>query len=123
MKTALPVGGKFAKRIKNQEAEQDTSEIKQHLQEFCQKLTSQFGPACSNLVADIIVKEAYPVEEILNTANSEACDVIVLGTHGKGLLRHSFLGTVAREVLERSPRPVFVVPLPSDKTAIDWPPV
>jgi nucleotide-binding universal stress UspA family protein len=46
--------------------------------------------------------------------------VIVLGTHGKGLLRQAFLGSVARSVLERSRKPVFIVPLPSEKTDIDW---
>ncbi len=30
------------------------------------------------------------------------------------------LGSVAGSVLERSRKPVFVIPLPSEKTNIDW---
>jgi nucleotide-binding universal stress UspA family protein len=67
---------------------------------------------------DVIVTAAYPVEEILNIADAKACDVIVLGTHGKGWLRGTFLGSVARSVLERTRKPVFIVPLPADKTSI-----
>jgi nucleotide-binding universal stress UspA family protein len=60
------------------------------------------------------------VEEILNAADTKGCDVIVLGTHGKGWLKQAFLGSVARSVLERTRRPVFIIPLPSDKTSVDW---
>jgi nucleotide-binding universal stress UspA family protein len=73
-----------------------------------------------NLVSDIIVRAGYPVEEILNIADAQGCDVIVLGTHGKGLLKQAFLGSVARSVLERIRKPVFIVPLPSEKTGVDW---
>ncbi len=64
--------------------------------------------------------EGFPVEEILGTAEAKACDVIVMGTHEKGWLRETFLGSVARSVLERSRKPVLVVPLSSDKADIDW---
>ncbi len=60
------------------------------------------------------------MEEILNTADTEGCDVIVLGTHGKGWLKQTFLGSVALSVLERTRKPVFTIPLPSDKTSVDW---
>jgi len=46
--------------------------------------------------------------------------VIVLGTHGKGWLSREFLGSVARSVIERTRKPTLLVPLPSDKGAIDW---
>lgn len=72
-----------------------------------------------DLVSDTIVTMGYAVEEILNIADAKGCDVIVLGTHGKGWLRETFLGSVARSVLERTRKPVFVVPLPSDKADID----
>jgi nucleotide-binding universal stress UspA family protein len=60
------------------------------------------------------------VEEILNTADEKECDMIVLGTHGKGWLKQAFLGSVARSVLERTRRPAFLVPLPSEKSSVDW---
>ncbi len=107
---------KFLRQAKEQEKAEDVAEIKKRLQEFCQKVESQVGPPCIDLVSGIIVKEGYAVEEILNTADAEDCDVIVLGTHGKGLLRQAFLGSVARSVLERARKPVFIIPLPSGLT-------
>jgi nucleotide-binding universal stress UspA family protein len=62
----------------------------------------------------------HPVEEILKAVDEESCDAIVLGTHGKGFLRQTFLGSVAGSVLERTRKPVFIIPLPSEKTNIDW---
>ena len=37
-----------------------------------------------------------------------------MGTHGKGALENTFVGSVARRVLRRTRHPVFVVPLPRD---------
>ena len=87
---------------------------------FCQKVESQIGPPCADLVSDVIIRDGYPVEEILNAADTEGCDIIVLGTHGKGLLKQAFLGNIARSVLERTRKPVFIIPLPSETTSADW---
>jgi nucleotide-binding universal stress UspA family protein len=97
-----------------------TEEIKGHLQEFCRKTEAQMGPPCVALVAKILVPRGHPPEEILNAANEEGCDVIVLGTHGKGFLAHTFLGSVSSAVLHRTRKPVFIIPLPSEKTGTDW---
>ena len=107
------------RQAKELEAEQDIAEIKKRLQEFSRKVGSQIGSSSVDLVSETIVKEGFAAEEILNLADEKECDVIVLGTHGKGWLRGTFLGSVARSVLERTRKPVFVVPLPSDKTGID----
>jgi nucleotide-binding universal stress UspA family protein len=107
------------REAKEQEADEDLGVIKKRLQEFSEKVGSQIGSSGADLVSDVIVTAAYPVEEILNIADAKACDVIVLGTHGKGWLRGTFLGSVARSVLERTRKPVFIVPLPADKTSID----
>ena len=45
------------------------------------------------------------VRRTLNTADEQGCDVIVLGTHGKGWLSREFLGSVARSVIERARKP------------------
>jgi hypothetical protein len=41
-----------------------------------------------------------------------------LGTHGKGLLEQTFLGSVAHSVLDRAKKPVFIVPLPHEETGL-----
>jgi nucleotide-binding universal stress UspA family protein len=66
----------------------------------------------------MVVEVGYPAEEILKAADEEGCDLIILGSHGKGFLKHTFLGSVSRSVLERSRKPVFTIPLPSEKTSI-----
>jgi nucleotide-binding universal stress UspA family protein len=92
--------------------------IQKRLQEFCQIVEEKNSLACVNLVSKFIVDVGYPAEEILKALDEEGCDVIVLGSHGKGFLRHAFLGSVSRYVLDRSRKPVFIVPLPSDTTSI-----
>ena len=106
-------------RIKEQEKKRDAAEIKELLQQFCQNMESQIGPPCVDFVSEIIVKDGHPAEEILNTADSKECDVIVLGTHGKGWLKHTFLGGVASSVLGRTRKPVFIIPLPSEKSSAE----
>jgi len=108
------------KKSKKQEQQMNIEEIKKRLQEVCKRTEAQIGSACVELVSKIHVPLGYPVEEILKTADDEDCEAIVLGTHGKGFLRQTFLGSVAGSVLQRSRKPVFVTPLPSDKTKIDW---
>jgi nucleotide-binding universal stress UspA family protein len=56
----------------------------------------------------------------LNVAEDEGCDMIVLGTHGKGFLAHAFLGSVSSAVLHRTRKPVYIIPLPPENVSIDW---
>jgi nucleotide-binding universal stress UspA family protein len=91
--------------------------IKKRLEEFC-KRESQDAPQCLALVSSILVRPGYPVEEILKAADEEHCSMIVLGTHGKGFLKQTFLGSVARSVLDRAKKPVFIVPLPHEETGL-----
>ena len=104
--------------LREREKAEVVAKIRKRLQEFSQKLESETGSPCAGLVSDIIIVVGYPAEEILNAANTNECDVIVLGTHGKGWLKQTFLGSVARSVLERTRKPVFIIPLPSEKSSI-----
>ena len=106
--------------MKQKQQEETVEELKKHLQEFCQKAEARMGSPCVELVSKILVPRGHVPEMILNTADEEGCDVIVLGTHGKGFLAHAFLGSVSSAVLNRTRKPVFIVPLPSEKTPVDW---
>ena len=107
-------------KAKQREKEMNIEEIKKRLQVFCKNTETQIGFPCVELVSKILVPLGHPVEEILKAADDEGCDAIVLGTHGKGFLEQTFLGSVAGSVLERTRKPVFTIPLPSEKTNIDW---
>jgi nucleotide-binding universal stress UspA family protein len=106
--------------MEQQNREEVVEELKKHLQEFCKRAETQIGSPCVELVSKILVPIGHPPEKILNAADEEGCDVIVLGTHGKGLLAHTFLGSVSKAVLHRTRKPVFIIPLPSEKTGTDW---
>jgi len=111
--------GPIPKKTKERKITENIAEIKKRLQEFCLKVEPQIGSFGVDRVSEIIVREGYPVEEILDAADAKECDVIIMGTHGKGWLKQTFLGSVARSVLERSRKPVLIIPLPSEKTSAE----
>jgi nucleotide-binding universal stress UspA family protein len=106
--------------VKQKQQDETIEEMKKHLQTFCSKVEAQIGPPCVDLVSKILIRRGHPPEEILNTAEDEGCDMIVLGTHGKGFLAHTFLGSVSSAVLHRTRKPVYIIPLPPESVSIDW---
>jgi len=106
-------------KIQQQNIEEAVGEINKRLKNFCKVVEGQMGP-CLELVSNILVRLGHPGNEILGVAEREGCDLIVLGSHGKGFLEHAFLGSVSRMVLDRSRRPVFIIPLPSEEVDLDW---
>jgi nucleotide-binding universal stress UspA family protein len=50
-----------------------------------------------------------PVSKILETIVSEGIDLLVMGTHGRKGLEHAIFGSVAENVMEKSPVPVLIV--------------
>jgi nucleotide-binding universal stress UspA family protein len=106
--------------VKRKQQEETVEEIKKRLGDFCRKAEAEIGPPCVDLVSKILVPRGHPPEEVLNAADKEGCDVIVMGTHGKGFLAHTFLGSVSSAVLNRTQKPVFIIPLPSEKTTLEW---
>jgi nucleotide-binding universal stress UspA family protein len=100
--------------------EEIMAEIQKRLKNFCEKVDAKVGTPCLELVSNILVRVGHPVEEILQAAEQEGCDMILLGSHGKGFLTQTFLGSVSRSVLDRTRRPVFIIPLPPEKVDIPW---
>ncbi len=87
------------------------NELKKELEEFARTELVNFPEDFKN-IASIEVVHGRAVSQILQTADKIAADVIVMGTHGKGVLGHTFLGSVAEKVLQKSKRPVFIIPIP-----------
>lgn len=54
-------------------------------------------------------REGYPFVEIIRYAKDQAIDLIVMGTHGRTGLTHLLLGSVADNVVRKSPCPVLTV--------------
>ncbi len=99
--------------------ENNIDAIKKRLSTFCERVKRD-DPSCTFRVDAIEVCEGYPANTILEKADEFDCDLIVMGTHGKGIIRHAFLGSVAEKVLRRSHRPVLSVPLPEGDTELSF---
>lgn len=85
--------------------------LKKQLHDFAEKELAEF-PDDLKRFAGAEVFTGNPVSCILTEAARLNADVIVMGTHSKGALEHAFLGSVAEKVLQKSNRPIFVIPLP-----------
>lgn len=55
-----------------------------------------------------VVREGFPPDEILAEAKTGACDLLVMGTHGRSGLERVVLGSVTERVLRRAELPVLV---------------
>jgi nucleotide-binding universal stress UspA family protein len=98
----------FREMVESEREKEATKEIEKRRKAITQFVTSNIRKSASN----IIVRMGYPMEEILKVANEEKCDVIILGSHGKGVLTQTLLGSVSNAVLNRTRKPVFIIPLP-----------
>ncbi len=89
------------------------AEIKKRIDDFCKRELKN-KPTSLKRIASIQVIEGDPAGEILQKADKLKADMVIMGTHGKGLLAHPFLGKVAEKVLNRINVPVIIVPLPKE---------
>jgi len=62
-----------------------------------------------------VVRLGVEDSEITGLAEKERIHLIVMGTHGRTGLAHTFLGSVAERVVRHAPCPVLTVKLPSTK--------
>lgn len=61
------------------------------------------------------VANGPPARVILNYADENAADLIVLGTHGRSGLERHLLGSVTENVVRGADIPVFCVPMPTQE--------
>jgi len=62
------------------------------------------------------VVEGKPSREIVRYAEAEDCDLVVMGTHGRGGIDRLLLGSVAESVIRASSIPVTTVPVAEGET-------
>ena len=80
-------------------------EIRQYLEEITTALREE------GLSAQAMVMGSGPARTIVAVGESEAADLIMLATHGRGGLDRLFVGSVADRVVRHSRCPVFLVPV------------
>ena len=59
--------------------------------------------------AELVTGVGSPSGEIMNYAQKNNVDLIVMGTHGRGALAHAILGSVTERVVRFAPCPVLTV--------------
>ena len=57
-----------------------------------------------------IVEHGVPYKKIVEKAELEKVDMIIMSTHGRAGLNHLILGSVTEKVIAHAPCPVLVVP-------------
>ncbi|HEX5646966.1 MAG TPA: universal stress protein [Nitrospira sp.] len=68
--------------------------------------------ASAQVTADYLLRGGLPNDSILEAARTGSADLIVMGTHGRRGLAHTFYGSVAESVLRQSQCPVLTVRSP-----------
>jgi len=105
------LGEKQLKELEQNNMEKARKEMEQEIDDFAKKELANFPEDLARF-AGTEVAVGHPVIKILEIADRLDVDLIVMGTHGKGVLEYALLGSVTEKVLKKSTRPVFVVPLP-----------
>lgn len=77
-------------------------------QQFVSHITDKAAGA--GLQANGIVRLGRPAEEILGCAQENSCDIIVMGSHGRGPVATAVMGSIATKVISGGATPVLVVP-------------
>jgi len=63
--------------------------------------------SCPNFQRKVVSGD--PAAEILKTIESEGIDLVIMGTHGRKGLEHTIFGSVAENVVKKSPVPILVI--------------
>ena len=105
------IGDDRWEELKKRNEKEVLNTIEVRLKEFCDDMGAEFKD-CPFIVDDILVKIGEPVQEILDLANSANFDIVVMGTHGQGMLADAMMGSTARRVVRRAVKPVLVIRLP-----------
>ena len=105
------------KKISEEKIAYVKDRIKKRLKIFCEKELKN-DSECADRVESIELCGGFPPDVILRKADEFNCDVIVMGTHGKGIIRNTLLGSSSKRVLRRTRKPVFVIPLPKEEADI-----
>jgi nucleotide-binding universal stress UspA family protein len=91
--------------------------IEERLKQFAERELKD-DPETLKRVAGIHLAEGDPATVILDKTDELGCDMIIMGTHGKGAVSHAFLGSVSEKVLRHIRKPVYIIPLPKGETDI-----
>ena len=59
---------------------------------------------------EIIIKQGVPAEVILKESKAKEANLIIMGSHGRGVIMEAILGSVSKDVIKKAKVPVLIVP-------------
>ena len=108
------IGEKRWAELKKEKEAQVISNLKARLEEFCNGVLRE-TPNCPLQIDKTIVETGHPVDQIIRHAHRPDVDLIVMGSHGHGMLADVTMGSTSRRVLRRCKKPVLLIRLPEEK--------
>lgn len=82
-------------------------DAEKHLKEVVQDY------ARNGIQPELVVREGFPTDAILNFAQTQSVDLIVMGTHGRRGFDRFAMGSVTEQVLRKARCPVLVIRRPA----------
>jgi nucleotide-binding universal stress UspA family protein len=83
------------------------AQIEQNARRRAQRLVPTTGPLARRTTVTTTV--GVVVDSILDAITARHIDLVVMGTHGRGIVGQVVLGSVAQRIVQRSPVPVLTV--------------
>lgn len=89
----------------------DKREIEQHKKRLAEFVAEKVADAGAGLKMRQVVDAGQPFGAIVDCAEKEGVDLIVMSSHGRTGLSRMLIGSVTDKILRGAPCPVLVVPL------------
>ena len=105
------IGEEKWKTLVEQNKQQVIDTLKKRLEKFCNDVSAEL-PSCPFITDEIIVRMGIPFDEILIQCEKTNPDLVVMGTHGHGIISNAMIGGTSRRVLRRCKKPVMIIRLP-----------
>ena len=107
------MGEEKFKQLVEEHKDETTATIKRDIEVLKDKIVKEHLAGSVDTIQKIHVYEGDPELEILHMADELGVDMIVMGSHSKGLSQYTFMGSVANKVLKRGRVPMLLVPPPT----------
>ena len=105
------VGEKRLSSLRSEKEREIIASIHKRREDFAATFNRE-TPQHPFTVDRIIVETGHPVGRIIAAAEKIDADVIVMGSHGQGMLEQVVIGSTSRRVLRRCKKPVLNIRLP-----------
>lgn len=92
----------------------DKREMEQHKKRLAEFVAEKVGDAGVGLKMRHVVDAGQPFGAIIDCAEKEDADLIVISSHGRSGLSRMLIGSVTDKILRGASCPVLVVPLAKD---------